>query len=66
MTSLEPLPAVIDDLVYRYGVSAVLDELLRTIERNRDRATAEPDERDALGMLAKRLTDAIDGMPSWL
>ena len=47
-------------------VSAVLCEVLRTIERNSNRATIEPNERAALDTLAKRLTVAIHGMPTWL
>lgn len=66
MQSQEPLPAAIEDLVYRYGVSSVLCEVVRTIERNSTRATIEPNERAALDMLAKRLTEAIDGVPAWL
>jgi hypothetical protein len=41
-----------DDLVYRYGVSAVLSKVLRTIERNSARTTTEPDERAALDTLS--------------
>lgn len=62
----EPLPAAIEDLVYRYGVSAVLCEVLRRIECNSNRPTLEPNERAALDTLAKRLTEAIHGMPAWL
>jgi hypothetical protein len=66
MQSQEPLSAAIEDLVYCYGVSAVLCEVLRTIQRNSTRATIEPNERAALNTIAKRLTEAIYGIPLWL